>query len=403
MHIPFSPGDTIIRSTVAERTSVLMFESDRKIGESLTKALENENFSIIYATNAQQAISLLSSITVDAIVIPNHAKRGTGPFLWEEIASILANTTALYVTVIAGESKPTGHLAQKVRSVLEQPCSAKIIATDVTAFLQERRESSEKRRWDRISVLMDVQLKFENTEILNTVALNLGLGGFFVALPTEIPMPEIGSHITYEFQIPGVPTLKGASVVQWNQETPLSPSSPQARGLGCEFVTPEPQFIETLCRLINALASHHVPKEFCSIVKAKDLAAKAVRLLEWLGSHKIILKEGALTSEQECVCFEPVMALSLTGFLLGFCETQGKKAKEMFLDFSGNNHAGEFKVEINEQSISPDTIAALKESMPALFIAAGGKESLHMHHINLDFVLRADTLAIVFRFPTRGP
>jgi hypothetical protein len=216
-------------------------------------------------------------------------------------------------------------------------------------------------------------------------------------------MPTVGTRVAYEFKVPGIEKLKGMSVVQWSQETPLGRSSPQARGMGCEFFQPAPEFVESMCRMINALSAHHVPQEFRSHIPAKDLAAKAVRLLGWLGSHKIILKEGALTSERVCVCFEPLMMLNLTGFLLGFCETQRRQSTEFFLDFGGAEHSGEFKAEINIPNITPETISALKASMPALFAAAGGRESLHTHHINLDFSLRADTLAIVFRFPTRGP
>jgi hypothetical protein len=403
MNTPPSPGDSIARNTVAERISILMFESEREFGQNLMNKMGPESVSVVYAKEAQDALNLLSSITLDALMIPATIQRNKEILLWEEMAAILPKTTALYTIAKQNDPKPTGPLTNKVRAILEPPCSSDIVSADLAAFLEERRSSPEKRRWDRIPVLMDVSLAFENNERLDAVALNIGLGGFFVALPSKFKLPPMGSRVAFDFKVPDVQQLKGMAVVQWSQEAPLGRSSPQARGLGCEFFQPAPEFIETMCRMINALVAHHVPKEIRSRMKAKDLAAKAVRLLGWLGSHKVTLKEGALTSERECVCFEPLLTLNLTGFLLGFCETQGKIADEIFLDFCGNENAAEFKVEIKGQPITPDTIATLKAYMPAIFAAAGGRESLHIHHVNLDFAFSGDSLAIAFRFPTRGP
>jgi hypothetical protein len=403
MSTPALPGDNIVRNTLAERISILMFENEREFGQNLMNKMGTESVSVVYAKNAQDALNLLSAITLDALMIPTTTQRNKDILLWEEMAAILPKTTALYTISQANDPKPIGPLTNRVRAILEPPCSSDIVAADLTSFLEERRSSPEKRRWDRIPVLMDIVLNFEDGEHLDAVALNIGLGGFFVALPARFKLPPMGSRVRFEFKVPDIQQLQGTAVVQWSQEAPLGRSSPQARGLGCEFFQPEPDFIETMCRMINALVAHHVPPEIRSRMKAKDLAAKAVRLLGWLGSHKVTMREGALTSERECVCFEPLLTLNLTGFLLGFCETQGRLADEIFLDFSGNENAAEFKVEIKGQAITPDTIATLKAFMPAIFAAAGGKESLHIHHINLDFAFRADTLAIVFRFPTRGP
>jgi hypothetical protein len=292
--------------------------------------------------------------------------------------------------------------ATKVRAFIENPPSAQTTAADIATFLEERHTSAEKRRWDRRPLTMDVILKSPQGTF-ETTALNLSLGGFFVAVPKEKKMPNIGSLMKFEFCIPGVPVLAGKSIVQWTQEVPLNEFAPQARGIGCEFFELEPQISETICKLVTALSSKKVPPEFVSKVSLSNLANKAIRNLKWLGSHNVTPRLSLTESTRECQCFEPLLSLNLTGFLLGFCENVRGKVNEVFLDLTGPEHSAEFRAEIVGPSVTPETHKSLSTSMPALFDAAGGKELMFLHHINLDFSLKSDTLAVVFRFPTRGP
>jgi hypothetical protein len=207
----------------------------------------------------------------------------------------------------------------------------------------------------------------------------------------------------FEFHIPGIPSICGKAATQWTQEVPLNKSAPQARGIGCEFMQQDSALSETVCRLITALSSKKVPADFLSKIKVSDLVQKSLKNLQWLGSHSVIVRETLATSTRECTCFEPILSLNLTGFLLGFCENVKGKIDTVYLDLAGPEYAVELKAEISGPAVTPETHKILSASMPALFASAGGKESISLHHINLDFSLRADTLAVVFRFPTRGP
>jgi hypothetical protein len=394
-------GTSLLDSTTADRISILMPESLRSFGTKIEEFTGRENYNTVYAS-PDDIYNFVAKLNFDILILPASLQRTSGHNLLDEIVHILPKACALYVINEKNHKKPEGVDATKVRAFIENPPSAQTTAADIATFLEERRTSAEKRRWDRRPLTMDVILKSPQGTF-ETTALNLSLGGFFVAFPKEKNMPSIGSLVEFEFCIPGIPVLAGKGIVQWTQEVPLNKFAPQARGIGCEFFELDTQVAETICKLVTALSSKKVPPEFVSKVSLSAIANKSIRNLKWLGSHSITPRPTLLESTRECRCFEPLLTLNLTGFLLGFCDNLQGKVNEVFLDLTGPEHSAEFRAEVNGPAVTPETHRSLSTSMPALFDAAGGKDLMFIHHINLDFSLKSDTLAVVFRFPTRGP
>ena len=73
--------------------------------------------------------------------------------------------------------------------------------TTVEKAHTESATSDDRRRWDRVDMVVRVDYKTVD-ELFSEFARNINEGGIFVE--TEQP-PEVGSPIALEFRIPGVP------------------------------------------------------------------------------------------------------------------------------------------------------------------------------------------------------
>ena len=211
---------------------------------------------VLEAGNGEDALKIIESERVDAVISDVRMPRKSGIELLEEIRKRPAKSSADHcvVAVVTGfaDLPLEDFYAKGADMIFGKPFDPRVLVESVIHALDPP-ETRWRRKWERLDTEVEVEVELGNyMEGVSTRTLNIGRGGMFLAMRQAFP--KIGEIVEFCIQTEDhdLPPVRGKAICRWVREQDL-PEMPS--GVGLEFVDLSPEAVKTIGDLLDRLKS----------------------------------------------------------------------------------------------------------------------------------------------------
>lgn len=237
--------------------TILVVDDEENLCDILAIYLEDAGYETITANSGREALAILKSEPVDAIVSDIRMPNGNGIELLNQLKESDGHPPVIFVTGFA-DLTPSEAFHEGAEEILAKPIDYDALLGIIRRTLLPL-DQQWKREFVRVEVKrLRVELSVEGLDKKETGRItNISTGGLFVHLPE---LPPIGTTLHFQIHFKGEEQPgTGAGIVRWQQLQNLSPKLP--RGIGVEFTGLDQQTREQIQRLTDNL-------ETCSLISS---------------------------------------------------------------------------------------------------------------------------------------
>lgn len=212
--------------------TILVVDDETALRKAIALDFKRRGYQVLEAGNGRDAFEIVKSNKVNVVLTDVRMPGGDGVEFLDRLRGL--NSDIPVVMFITGFADITLEEAydKGVHAVFEKPFDRKQLIEAVTKVLAPKEEAWANRP-QRFKVDFKVSLKFDSFEKACTGrVVNVGLGGFFVAL--DEPLPAVGAEAAFEITFEqGKPCLiDGTGIVRWVR---TAAEGDKRAGCGIEF------------------------------------------------------------------------------------------------------------------------------------------------------------------------
>ena len=213
--------------------TILVVDDEPDLREIMTEEFECAGANVLTAENGTVAFEMIKTQNPDAVVSDVRMPGGDG-------FELLANAKKLaserpVILLITGFSDYSIQQAYDAGAagIFSKPCDFDALIDSVSKALQDR-GTRYLRKFERLPTDFSVKLTIENiNDTIKGNAVNLGLGGMYIALAP--PLPEVESRVSFTLEMntpQGVKNLEGVGICRWARKFD---DAHLPSGIGVEF------------------------------------------------------------------------------------------------------------------------------------------------------------------------
>lgn len=239
--------------------TVLVVDDEPDLCEIVGYDLKGAGYEVLTANSGYEALDLVKSRSIDAIISDIRMPNGSGIDLLEGVKQ--RKTDRPVVLLMTGHSDLTIEDAfdKGAEVVLNKPIVPEHLLSALTSALLTLDERLAKRQL-RLKTVLDIELQLpDSIQPMQSKALNVGRGGAFIAMSPG-PKAKVGTQVEFRFRWRSEKpqSIEGQGIIRWAR-TEATASLPA--GIGIEFISLSRPSREKLASLINDLKIHaFIPK-----------------------------------------------------------------------------------------------------------------------------------------------
>lgn len=219
--------------TQDEPKKILIVDDEEDLALLLKLTFEKQGYSTVIAKNGREALEIVKSMNIDAVVTDIRMPEGDGVEFLEHVRSFSPEKPV--IVLVTGFSDLTVDEAfdKGAQSIFTKPVDRKAVVRTVERFLSKDRLSPKDSK--RVPTNLSLTLAYPPSFAVKSdgIAVNMGRGGAFVFLNGTLP--RIGDEIEFTIVTEGPPqtTISGVGVCKWIRECNEDGLN---RGFGLEFI-----------------------------------------------------------------------------------------------------------------------------------------------------------------------
>lgn len=241
--------------------TVLIVDDELEMLEILSTVLEDEGYSVLVASNINDAMQRFLAQTPDIVISDVRMPGGNGDELLRQLRTQTKDIPIVLVT---------GHSDFSIEEALNEGADAllaKPFSLDELITVVKRLSAPPDRRWaaptDRVVLTLNVEL---GRDSLVQDTINIARGGMFVAIDDRLPQVLDKVFFKFNFQDDEIAPLEGVGLVRWVRKQ-TSPGFP--RGVGIEFINIPPGPRTRLLQIIKLKGvTAYIPNTLANTKKA---------------------------------------------------------------------------------------------------------------------------------------
>ena len=242
-----------------KRLTVLVVDDEPTLCDIIVFDLEDAGYKTLVAHGGYEALEIIKSQRVDAIISDIRMQLGTGIELLEGVKRLMSESPV--VLLMSGFSDLTLEDAydKGAEVVLSKPVKPEQLLTALESALQDAADRFLKRSANvPANVQIDVTLSGD-MEPRKARKFNLGRGGMFIGVdapPSVRPGHVVGFCL--RFDGPGLTSIEGDGLVRWIRR---QTTSDLPAGIGLEFISLADHCREKVVQVIDGIKTRSfIPK-----------------------------------------------------------------------------------------------------------------------------------------------
>ena len=229
---------------------ILVVDDEPGLRDILCFYLEDAGYEVLIAGGGLEAIEVINSQAVDAVVSDIRMPLGSGIDLLNAIQSTRAPKPVVLLVTAFSDITIEDAYEKGAEAVLSKP-----VKPENLVMALQRTFASKDDRWRRQASRLIAPLGVElRTKTLSTVftsqTFNIGRGGVFIELASD-DLPTVGTVLEFRLEQPkGCSVyIEGEGLVRWTRDESAGALSP--RGFGLEFTYLSDESRSGMASLIN--------------------------------------------------------------------------------------------------------------------------------------------------------
>ena len=239
--------------------TILVVEDDPDLREIISYDFREQGYKVLEAENGSLAFEIVKQQQIDLILSDIRMPNGDGVELLKNIR--ILDSKAPPLIFISGFSELTLEEAYErgAHAIFSKPFNREALFNTAKKAITDMKEKWQYRRTVRSDANFNIDLIFDNaTQPIKAYMLNIGRGGFFVAMDENFP--AVGTKVTFNifFQNDVIFKIEGTGIVRWLRNT-AEQRTPY--GCGIEFAELGNDSRKQIIGLINELQTNsYTPK-----------------------------------------------------------------------------------------------------------------------------------------------
>ena len=239
--------------------TILVVDDEAPLRKALVFDFKRKGFNVLDAGNGADAFELVKKNKIDVVLTDVRMPGGDGVELLDRVkAQNPAIPVVMFITGFADLTLEDAY-DKGADAVFAKPFDRKALMAAVVKAVSAKDEVWGGRKSERVEANFEIELKFPELNLaISGKVLNIGRGGIFVALDSELPEVESKTEFQIQFERGALHSIEGSGIVRWIRAQ-VADSRPKGCGIEFDYLSDEcrTQVIE----LINDLKTKSfIPK-----------------------------------------------------------------------------------------------------------------------------------------------
>ncbi|MEK6578575.1 MAG: response regulator [Bdellovibrionota bacterium] len=234
--------------------NILVVDDDMDLRKAVVFEFKRKGFNVLEAENGLIAFEIVKTTKIDVVLTDVNMPECNGVKLLEMIKAFNPKTpVVMFITGFADITLEEAY-DKGVEAVFKKPFDRKSLYAAVLRVTAQLDQKWSMRKSDRIESQFKIEVRFKTLEGAGQGRLlNIGRGGFFVALDDKIPAMESTIEFNFSFTDGPLPGIEGSGIVRW-----IRPQKEEDRPSGCgvEFGSLSEPCRAQIISLINSLKTN---------------------------------------------------------------------------------------------------------------------------------------------------
>lgn len=232
------------------RPLVLVVDDEPGLCDVLVFYLQESGYRTLVASGGDEALILMKTNAVDAVVSDIRMPNGSGIDLLDNIKRVSPHKPVVLLLTAFADLTIEEAYKRGADALLSKPVTCAVLIDALARSLTGKKERwTERPERRQVDVRIDVSTG-PNETMRGVTVIDIGRGGMFVAMPPDI-LPKIGAEMSFHLPLPDGSMIDGMGTVRWVRDEVPSDRR-QRTGVGIEFTSLSDSCREKIVAMIES-------------------------------------------------------------------------------------------------------------------------------------------------------
>lgn len=231
--------------------TILVVDDETSLREALVFDFNRRGFTVLEASNGRAAFEQVKKSQIDVVLTDVRMPDGDGVELLENVKALYPELpVVMFITGYADISVQESY-SKGAEAIFSKPFDRNALFAAVMRAISSKEKIWSLNRSQRVNTDFNINLYFQDlNRAMEAKVLNIGFGGFFVALKDLFPSIDMGIDFSIQFGRSRVTDITGNGIVRWVR-TVSAQNRPSGCGIEFEFLSDRSR--SQIVQLVNEL------------------------------------------------------------------------------------------------------------------------------------------------------
>lgn len=254
----------------------LAVSQDNELIKSMCLEFQQQGYEVYMATSLKEASLICENEEIEVIVADHMQVDGNFFDFYDKINSAsrsIIPPVAILLTDSNSSLSPEVAVAMGAWALFTKPFQIKLLYSSVEDAVFSRKQGYSNRLDERVMLTSRLNLKLPNfPKVISTFSTNISFGGFFAAVPENIP--SVGEEVEFTLMFSSLEFIEGKGRVAWIRK---EAKDGEQMGFGVEFFSNREKYVQILVPIINETRTRQIELASFKVEDLNEILKQAVR------------------------------------------------------------------------------------------------------------------------------